>query len=154
MKPHVELVKQYGGAIGRTYKVTDDLGAYHFRKGWLKGPNVGRRGSWRELRKDWRDRIRICDVLRTRRNDFRVVRNCLFSENGYLISVEFAIKHCSWTHQCYTVYNRTDLKIIGYRPTGLQHPLDHPIDKKIFASMMNTSPDFARLDCCDVKGVP
>lgn len=51
----------------------------------------------RERVRDWRDDIRVGDVLRGRGGALRVVRDVTRGTGDYLFTVTFAIMRCSWT---------------------------------------------------------
>lgn len=102
---------------------------------------------------DWMSRVRVGDIIRTgrvRRTE-RVIRAATFNRNGSLSSVCCTILHCSWTHSCYTVLTRHNLKYRHARPTGRRLRLRTPLDARIRANIMMRHK--RSLDCCDVHGV-
>lgn len=106
--------------------------------------------------RDWRDDIRIGDVLATPGGGHRVVRRALYRRDYLLVSVAFTIVRCSWTHRAYTLCTRNDLKQFGYLPTGARYSLDTDLDKRIAREVgdARAHPDDCReMSCCDVKGI-
>ena len=109
--------------------------------------------GYHKLRRDWRDRIKVGDVLLERNKTQRVVREVSYRKDGFIWGVHFAIKRCSWTRRCYTVLCRSDLKQRGFVPAGARVRLDQPIDKKIARDLEYDNRFNQRLTCCDVEGV-
>lgn len=107
---------------------------------------------------DWRDRIKVGDVLRSASGTLRVVRQVKYwatKHGSPQVSVTFAILHCSWTGQCHTTLNQSDLRTLGYRPTGHRVRLNRPVDRLI-ARALAAHPGLdskAIATCCDVHGV-
>lgn len=100
----------------------------------------------------WIKRIRKGDVLMSRSGLLRVVRQV--SHHGASRSatnIHFAIKHCSWTGRCYTVYNGNDLVQMGYQPTrARRRRLNGKMDRAIESDFGAAMP---QLTCCDVEAV-
>lgn len=113
------------------------------------------KGEWRGRRNQlpWMADVVVGSVLRSRSGAWRVVREVNRYRNGDLRSVTFAIKHCSWTHRCYTIYGYTDLRAMGYsmvpvKPRALRTRLDKRINRAIHEPCTQKS-----MTCCDVEGV-
>lgn len=140
MKPRVrEILRQK--VFGRKFLVTDLAGAYYLTHGYR---------NLRPMVADWRDTIRMGDVLRIGEDGaFRVVRYCNYKQNNILTSVSFIIRHCSWTGRCYTYLTRSDLKT--YSKAGFRVRLDQEFDAKMAAEMTNH--DQYTFSCCDVRGI-
>lgn len=109
---------------------------------------------------EWMARLRIGDVLKSANGSYRVVREinrhpassrvCA----GWLRSVTFSIKHCSWTGKCYTVLTATDLKQRGFAPVGARVKLTKPIDTAVLACIRgNDGANGKSLRCCDVRDI-
>jgi hypothetical protein len=107
----------------------------------------------------WVSRIRKGDVLRSGSGVLRVVREVSHSEIRYSgpphirTSVYFAIKRCSWTRRCYTVYTGNDLIQMGYRPVRARVTLRKSIDRAIERDIQRPGYHKPKLTCCDVEGV-
>jgi hypothetical protein len=98
----------------------------------------------------WIKALKVGDVVRTPSGLLRIVRSANHGpQRSYFC---FTIKHCSWTTRCYTVYTSTDLKVMGWRPTGkrvrLRGHLDYEIEQNIGLSLKDST-----LNCCNVEGV-
>jgi len=102
---------------------------------------------------DWIANIQVGYVLRERSGAFRIVRKVTRSpRNPQRISVTFVIRHCSWTHRCYTVLCTSDLKTRGFRPTGVHiTKLKGPLDAKIQENIDDHN--CRSLNCCAVAGI-
>jgi hypothetical protein len=101
----------------------------------------------------WMRHVQVGDVLRKGSGPFRVVREVARRRDGRLRSVTFAIRRCSWTHRCYTVYNESDLRVLGYRRVRVKRrALRARIDKAIYRAIHEPS-DRRSMTCCDVEGV-
>lgn len=100
---------------------------------------MSRRGAWRRkfMVRDWRDDIKVGDVIKEGNGVLRVVRRASYhSENdGFLWGITLAIRSCSWTGRCYTVLTRSDLASRGFSPTGATWPLDSDFDRMIDAAI-------------------
>lgn len=94
----------------------------------------------------WMTEIRVGDVLVSGSGVERVVRARTAK------TVAFAIRRCSWTGRCYTIYTLNDLRTFGFRPTGRRLRLRRKLDRAIARCIRHS--DRERLTCCDVKGVP
>lgn len=110
------------------------------------------------VQRDWRDEIQRGDVLRAGSGTERVVREVRYWETKHgtpMVSVVFSILHCSWTGQCYTILSRSDLRTLGYQPTGrrvqLRKAVDRLISRALAARPGGESKGIAT--CCDVHGV-
>jgi hypothetical protein len=66
-------------------------------------------------KKDWRDELKVNDILITKSGDLRVVREALYFKDGILRSVTLAIRKCSWTRSSTTSYPRSDLKTLKFK---------------------------------------
>ena len=95
--------------------------------------------------------VRVGDVLRAGTGTLRVVRHVSFYKDGDLRSVTFSIRHCSWTHRPTTTMNYTDLRIMGYEPTGVRVALRSKMDRELSADIADHNR--RKLHCCDVRGV-
>jgi hypothetical protein len=95
---------------------------------------------------DWRDKIKVGDILRTGGGKERVVRQ-VSSKNGRLYMVIFTILHCSWTERCYTCLTRHDLKYGGYKHTGHRYRFRSAFDVKINRCIARSSKS---ISCCEV----
>jgi len=102
----------------------------------------------------WLRSLKAGDVLESNIGSLRIVRKVSVcrERRGYgRISVSFVIKHCSWTHRCYTTMTDSDLITFGYRPIGVHIELDTEFDEKVLQEIGNHGRP--NLDCCDVKGI-
>lgn len=103
----------------------------------------------------WMRHVVVGSVLRSRSGALRVVRAVGRYQNGDLRSVSCTIRHCSWTHRCYTVINYTDLRILGYRLVRVPpRRLRSKMDRQIQTEMHQPSWAKVRLTCCDVERIP
>lgn len=101
----------------------------------------------------WMRDVVVGSVLAARSGSWRVVREVTRYRNGDLRSVTFAIRRCSWTHRCYTIYGYNDLIQCGFRmvrvaPRQLRTGLDRKIHVAIHEPCTRKS-----MTCCDVEGV-
>lgn len=104
---------------------------------------------------DWIKNIKIGDILLSGRNTVRVVRRVTKSKKYDRLSVAFLINRCSWTGRCYTVYTNVDLKILGYKPTGVNIKLDSDFDVAVEKEInFKDCRDPVKIKCCDVTGIP
>ena len=106
----------------------------------------------------WIKQLKPGDVLEERSGSLRVVRTVSrhkhpYSSMGYgpRTSVTFVIKHCSWTHRCYTTLCDNDLITRGFKPIGVSIELDTEFDEKILKEIQNWGKP--NLSCCDVEGI-
>lgn len=109
---------------------------------------------------EWMATLRAGEVL-TNGRSYRVVRNvsrwrCTprggrVDGEGPLRCVTFAIRRCSWTKRCYTVYTASDLKTLRFRPAGARVKLNRPWDEAIAQEIENKHGP-RLLSCCDVRG--
>lgn len=100
---------------------------------------------------DWRDTLKAGDMLLTPSRDLRAVRKVRYGPDGFLKTVIFAIRHCSWTGRAYTVYQRTDLKTLGYVKAGVRARLDRPMDKMLDQCLTYENRFDQCLTCKDAK---
>ncbi len=107
--------------------------------------------------RDWTNRLQPGDVVRFRSGALRVVRAVRHPERPtssygeiYRSSITFAIKRCSWTHRCYTVYTSSDLRTLGCSMTRAKVSLRKKIDRLIMAEL-ELNPLKPTLTCCDVE---
>lgn len=140
MKPRVRVLEG-GSWVGKRVDITDETGTRTVACGWP-------RSTKSEL--DWRDTLRVGDVLRKGRS-FRVVRQALYHNNGYLISVSLSIQRCSKYKRCFTGYLRNDLKQAGYSKTGVRLRLDKEVDAELLRNIRNHA--HRTLYCWDTVGV-
>lgn len=107
------------------------------------------------LRPDWRETLKVGDVLRTPSKDFRVVRKVSRRKSGLIWGVTLAIRRCSWTHRAYTVLTRSDLRTMGYRKANvcvrLTSKMDRALDRCI---LLRDGKNGQSLTCCDVRAMP
>jgi hypothetical protein len=103
----------------------------------------------------WMRTVQVGDTIQAPYGAPRIVREVTRRQNGRLRSVTVVIRHCSWTHRCYTILNDTDLRILGYRKLQLKRKaLTSEFDEKVHASIHQPAKAPYILDCCDVKGLP
>lgn len=110
----------------------------------------------------WINHIEAGDVVKSGNGLLRVVRHVCHSvvtsggtRPHIRTTVVFAIKHCSWTHRCYTIYTGNDLVQMRYRPTRAKVSLRKRIDRAIAEEFRRPGNiKRARLTCCDVESVP
>ncbi len=108
---------------------------------------------------DWRDSLEVGDVI-TNGGSWRIVRKVSrwsnhWSKETRVRSITLAIRHCSWTHRCYTVVTRSDLKQRGFKKVAARVQLKSSgIDAKIKAAIHQDSWEPKLLTCCDVEGLP
>lgn len=98
--------------------------------------------SGRQMRTQlrWMRTVKVGDVLESGSGAHRVVRGVHRYKNGDLRCVDFAIKHRSWTGRPWTSLSFTDLRMYGYRPTGVQVALDSHADLALEFAILS-SPD-------------
>lgn len=103
---------------------------------------------------DWRDKIKVGNVLIHRKSGTaRIVRKVSYFRDGRINYVYFSIKRCSWTHSCYTMYGRYDIKILFKKSEMKRQKLNTKLDKKILIEMERALKTERQIDCCDVKEV-
>lgn len=107
-------------------------------------------------RPKWFDTVRKGDVLRMPSGSYRVVRKVSRHEpktrsGDYNIFIYFAIMRCSWTGNCHTIYDGTELK--HWTHTGHRVRLNSDLDKQIAHDLeyRNRFPEDQLLTCCDVR---
>ena len=103
----------------------------------------------------WMRTLAVGDVV-SNGGPWRVVRRVDRRKNGDLWCVWLAIRHCSWTHRCYTLYLANDLKQSGYKRVSVRRRrLDGLMDRRIEEAMNQggCSRSAMLLTCCDVEGV-
>lgn len=103
--------------------------------------------------RDWRDALRVGDVIAEGSGLPRVVRAATYNRDGFLRSVSLTIRRCSWTGRCYTVLNRNDLKWRRFVLVGGPVALDSTMDRMIVDEMRHPTRELILLRCCDVKEV-
>jgi len=110
-------------------------------------------------RPEWINRIQAGDVLETPHGDQRLVRHVHRREGkrGHpsKVWVYFAIRRCSWTGRCYTLYSSEDdylrrMRFVGpFR--GKLTALDFRINRDIETC---PNPGSYAAKCCEVRSVP
>lgn len=71
---------------------------------------------------DWRDQIKVGDILLSRNGAERIVRNVTYRKSsGLLWGVSLAILKRSWTNRPHTVLTRSDLSVRGFLPSGKRY---------------------------------
>ena len=100
---------------------------------------------------DWMRTVDVGDVLETANGTQRVVRKVSRFKDGDLRCLFFAIRRCSWTHRPYTLYFYTDLRLMGFRPTGAKYGLSTDLDQQLAGDIADHNR--RTLDCCAVKGI-
>ena len=110
----------------------------------------------RPIKKDWRDRLTVGDVLWAQGGDLRAVRSVTYRKSGHLLALCLVIRRCSWTGACYTTISRSDLRTRGFKPSGAKIDLGSKLDQQIAAEFgRHGGPDGTRkLTCCYVDQVP
>lgn len=103
----------------------------------------------------WMRDLVIGSVLAEGSGTWRVVRHLTRYSNGDLRSVDFTIRHCSWTGRCYTVVGYNDLIQRGFRmvrvkPRRLTSAMDRRIHEAIHEHAAKRP---YAATCCDVEGV-
>ncbi len=118
----------------------------------------GLRDGAMNIDRDWRDDIKVGDVMSERGRPWRIVRQASYRDNGLLLAVTFTIRRCSWTHRCYTTVMRVDLNVRGFRKVrNVSVSLKNSgIDAKIKRAIGRVAmPNHNHiLTCCDVEGLP
>ena len=116
---------------------------------------MSRDGYYRgvKLTPDWRDELKVGDVLITPSGDLRVVRQVTMRKRGLLRSVALAIRHCSWTKRAYTIYCRPDLATMGYRKAGVRARLNGPLDAKMLECLAFDNRFNQCLTCEDARAM-
>lgn len=103
---------------------------------------------------DWRDKVKVGDVIETRAGTLRVIRQ-VNRRRGRVQSITLSIRRCSWTTRPYTIYNRHDMKWNGFRPVRKRVRLKTLLDKELLTCItMDAAAKDLPLHCCDVKGLP
>jgi len=92
------------------------------------------------VEKDWRDSLKLGDVVLTKSGTPRVIRRISYRKSGILLAVTFSIKRESWTKRPYTVMNRSDLSCLGYRPSGVTLKSMSLCDKRLLADILRGGP--------------
>ena len=110
----------------------------------------------RNLIRDWRDELRVNDIVITKSGDLRVVREAIFYSDDTLSVVTFAIRKCSWTRHATTTYDRSALKSLKFRKAHVKFkPKSHDDDFQMFVrSGLNSSPHWMglqRYDCFSAR---
>jgi len=98
----------------------------------------------------WTRTVRVGDVLISPAGTLRVVRRVNdYGDKG--ITVWFAVRHCSWTRRCHTLYDTKELARLRYRHTGVHVKLESKLDRQIEKEVHTL--DWPKITCCDVEGV-
>lgn len=105
------------------------------------------------IKPDWRDELKVGDVLITPSGDLRIVRDVRMKKCGLLRCVTLAIRRCSWTRRAYTIYCRPDLVTIGYRKAGVRARLSGPLDEKMAQCLAYENRFNQCLTCHDAKAI-
>lgn len=101
----------------------------------------------------WMCDVVVGSVLARKNGAWRIVREVTRYNNGDLRSVTFAIRRCSWTHRCYTIYHYNDLIQMGFRMVPVKsRRLRSRLDRKIHRAIHEPCTQKS-LTCCDVEGV-
>lgn len=101
------------------------------------------------------DDIRPGDTVFVGKNTPRLVRAVGRDARGRVRSLTFAIRACSWTRRPYTVYTRTDLRLMNARPSGWPRAtFGLPSDQELLRNIRADASSPPTLDCCDVRGWP
>jgi hypothetical protein len=98
----------------------------------------------------WIHKLQKGDIVKSGTGRMRVVRNVT---HGKRTVVSFAIAHCSWTGRAYTVLTESDLRTLGYRPTGIRYGLRTQLDKKREFEICHRGSGAPEITCCDVKDI-
>lgn len=69
---------------------------------------------------DWRDTLKIYDVVITKNGDLRVVRQATYTNDGFLASVKFVARKCSQFNSGLVSYYRADLKRLGMKKAEIK----------------------------------
>ena len=115
----------------------------------------GNPGVFRVRQPKWFDEVQVGDVIAAPGGRWRVVRAVHRRGNGTLYAVTVVIQRCSWTHQCYTILNFTDLRTRRFRriPGASIRLKKRGIDAKIQQAITARGGDGKKiLTCCDVVG--
>ena len=110
----------------------------------------------KKLRHDWRDKLQVGDILQAPSGRLRIVRKVKRhpDDPSYVSHVGMVILKCSWTHRCDTVFNRSDLKTVGFKKVRKKPvKLDSAIDRKIEKDMKQVDKRKCKLTCCDLRGL-
>lgn len=103
----------------------------------------------------WFNHVKVGDVITRPGGRWRVVREVNRRNDGSLYSVTLVIQRCSWTGQCYTTLNFTDLRTMKYRriPGASVVLKTRGIDAKIRRAIQTRGGRGKEiLTCCDVVG--
>ncbi len=104
------------------------------------------------------DKLQPGHLIFSRAGTVRVVRKVTRWEarsgpfRGRVVTyyADCTIRHCSWTHRCYTCLHRSELKR-NYELVDVIVPLDSELDRRIDEEIRNHGP--RTMSCCDVKGI-
>lgn len=105
----------------------------------------------RHVKKDWRDRLQVGDVVAYPSGLLRVVREVTYQSNGYLLAVAFSIKACSWTKRSYTIVDRAQLNTVKAKPMGVRVNLRSRLDRMLLEDIQDKTRHFY---CHQVKNLP
>lgn len=104
------------------------------------------------LQRRWFDTVQVGDVLQNPAGSQRAVRKVDRYKNGDLHYLTFAKRKCSRWPAAYTFYSFTDIRLQGWRPTGVRIRLDSEMDAWLQADMLN--PFRRQVTCCEAKDMP
>lgn len=112
------------------------------------------KGRIRRTQPRWMLTLKVGDVIAERSGAWRVVRDVKRAANGDLHYLTLAIRHCSWTHRCYTCLYIGDIWTRQFRKVHVKtRPLRTRLDKQIAAAIVQPCNERYVLTCCDVEGV-
>lgn len=99
---------------------------------------------------------KVGDIWRAPSGLLRVVRAAhIHSRTNYRrMFIYFAIRRCSWTKRCYTLYSVGELIGLGYVPTGRRWRIKDDLEYLVAEECNASSDDKPTLTCCDVEGMP
>jgi len=105
---------------------------------------------------DWRDTLKVGDVLISPTGSWRVVRavsywsedNWCATRRGLLQSVTLSIKRCSWTGRAFTLKIRSDLAR-WQKLEGARAKLSTEADRKLLEDIRKYTTN--HFTCCTVK---
>jgi hypothetical protein len=100
----------------------------------------------------WMRDVKVGDVLLDPWGNERIVRNVVRYSNGDLHSLNFIKRRCSKFRRAGTIYLYTELRLGGWKPTGVTMPLGTEFDLLVEAEI-KTAPFPILLTCCEARGV-
>jgi|SRR5579872_560803 len=93
---------------------------------------------------------RVGQLIKSPAGLLRIARAVhIASDDPKKVWVSFAIKHCSWTRRCYTVYSLDELLRTGYTVTRKRVKFNK-FDKRVNTVIHKSSKE---MTCCDVEGI-